>query len=541
MSIWDKIKGRWQRAAQPIAAARMAPVFDRPDLTSPPLRVTQEMLEALARRTGTTSGARPPHPFSGLPKPPPGVIPANATLAMDDAIGQPQAEQFFSAWATASVWGEGQYFLGYPYLAELAQRPEYRHISETIAGLMTRKWIKLVSASDTESGALAEKIKKLDEAMKRYDLRGAFNKAMTLDGFMGMGMIYVDLTENPEEIKTPLLRDKVGKLTNAKIGKGSLRGFVVVDPTWVSPIVYNSTNPLKADFYRPSEWYVMGQRVNADRLLIVRSREVPDILKASYNFGGLSMSQMAKPYVDNWLRTRQSVSDLLHAFTVFVLKTNFNVLAADVSATMARIAAFVLGRDNKGVMLIDKESEELTNISAPLGSLDKLQAQAQEQMASVSQLTLVWLLGVTPSGLNASTDGEIRVQYDRIKILQEKVFGAILTDALEIIQLSEFGEIDPGIGYEFLPLWELDDAGRAAVEKTKADTDAVYMTEGVVTNDEVRDRLAADPLSPYHGLKGAAPEPPGMLDAGVNLDDDEADKIAGQGANGSESGANSGV
>jgi len=501
------------------------------------------MLDELSRKTGTRSGTPPRDPFTGLPKPPPGVIPDGPKLAMDSAIGQPEAQQFFATWATAGVWGEGQYFLGYPYLAELAQRPEYRHISETIAGLMTRKWIKLISASDTESGALADKITKLDEAMKRYDLRGAFNKAMTLDGFMGMGMIYVDLgvTDNPDELKTPLLRDKTGKLTNAKIDKNSLKGFVAVDPTWVSPIVYNSTNPLKPDFYQPSEWYVMGQRVHADRLLIVRSREVPDILKASYNFGGLSMSQMAKPYVDNWLRTRQSVSDLLHAFTVFVLKTNFNALAADVGAMMARIAAFVLGRDNKGVMLIDKESEDLTNISAPLGSLDKLQAQAQEQMASVSQLTLIWLLGITPTGLNATAEGEIRVQYDRIKSLQEKVFGAILTDALEIIQLSEFGEIDPGIGYEFLPLWELDDAGRAAVEKTKADTDAVYMTEGVVTNDEVRDRLASDPLSPYHGLKGAAPEPPGMFDAGVNLDDDDADKIAGQGASGGQTGANSGV
>ena len=544
MNPWTALKARWQRTAQPSPATRLAPVFARPALTSPPLTVTQAMLDALAHRPATGSGTAPQSPFTGLPKPPPGVIPAGATLAMDNAVGQPQAQQFFSTWATSGLWGEGQYFLGYPYLAELAQRPEYRNPVQTIADLMTRKWIKLVSTGDTESGDLADKIKKLDEAMKRYDLRGAFNKGMALDGFMGMGMLYVDIdgvTDNPDELKSPLLRDKTGHLTDAKIAKGSLRGFVAVDPTWVSPIVYNSTDPLKPEFYRPSMWYVMGKAVHADRLLIVRSREVPDILKAAYNFGGISMSQMGKPYVDNWLRTRQSVSDLLHAFTVFVLKTNFNALAADVGAMLARIAAFVLGRDNKGVMLIDKESEELDNISAPLGSLDKLQAQAQEQMASVWQLTLVWLTGITPSGLNASSDGEIRVQYDRIKSLQEKVFGAILTDALEIIQLSEFGEIDPAIGYEFLPLWELDDAGRAAVEKTKADTDAVYMTEGVVTNDEVRERLAADPLSPYHGLKGPAPELPDPMEGMIDPDDDDADKIAGQGAAGSEAGANSGV
>ncbi|MGF6605041.1 hypothetical protein P3T23_009802, partial [Paraburkholderia sp. GAS448] len=46
------------------------------------------------------------------------------------------------------------------------------------------------------------------------------------------------------------------------------------------------------------------------------------MLKPAYAFGCLSLSQIAKPYVDNWLRTRQSVSDLLHSFSTMVLKTN---------------------------------------------------------------------------------------------------------------------------------------------------------------------------------------------------------------------------
>jgi hypothetical protein len=44
-----------------------------------------------------------------------------------------------------SFWTEGITFLGYAYLAELAQRPEYRMISETIATEMTRKWIEFTS------------------------------------------------------------------------------------------------------------------------------------------------------------------------------------------------------------------------------------------------------------------------------------------------------------------------------------------------------------------------------------------------------------
>ena len=496
-----------------------------PPLTAPPLKISEGALEALRGKERHQS------PFLGLPTPPPGVRPSAPppSMAMDDATATPGGA--IGVWAQGGLWGEGLFFPGYPYLAELAQRPEYRNISETVAEEMTRKWIKLVSTGDKDK---TDKINRLEALMKKFGLREAFNRGMELDGFMGMGMVFIDLGDETsnDELKTPM----IGK---GKVEKGDLKAFTPIDPTWVSPLFYNSTDPLRADFLKPSLWYVMGKPVHESRLLIFRSREVPDILKASYNFGGLSLSQMAKPYVDNWLRTRQSVSDLLHAFTVFVLKTTLQSLLADGQAMMRRIAAFVMGRDNKGLMLIDKETEELDNVSAPITGLDKLQAQAQEQMASVSQEPLVKLLGITPSGLNASSDGEIRVWYDRVHAKQEKVFGPLITRALEVMQLSEFGEVDEEIGFEFVPLWQLDEAGKAAVEKVKADTDSVYLADGVISNEEVRTRLAGDPESPYHGLAGPAPEPE-PIDGEVDKAD-IAGSIASSGAKGSEKGANSGV
>lgn len=509
----------------------------RDPLTSRPLSFTQSALDVLRG-----NGGKPQMPFTGIPTPPPGVRPKDHPppkgMAMDEA-GPVAVGGAFGVWAQSGLWGEGMFFPGYPYLAELAQRPEYRNITETVAEEMTRKWVRIISLGDDDK---TDTVNQLEDAMKRYGLREKFRRAFELDGFMGMGMLYVDVAgpdcksvrEDNDELKLPLPREP------AKIGKGSLLGFVPVDPTWVSPKDYNSTNPLAPDYFKPSSWYVMGREVHHTRLLIVRSREIPDILKAAYNFGGLSLSQMAKPYVDNWLRTRQSVSDLLHAFTTWVLKTNLATLAANATAMMDRLTAFIGGRDNKGLMLIDKDTEELDNIAAPLGSLDKLQAQSQEQMASVSQEPLIKLLGITPTGLNATGDSEIRVWYDRVHAKQEQQ-GHIVTDALNIIQLSEFGAIDPEIGYEFMPLWELDEAGRAAVEKTKADTDAVYMTENVITNEEVRTRLAGDPASPYHGLEGEAPEVPEPMESFEASKSDIADKVDRSGAEGSETGANSGV
>src|SRR5579872_3914651 len=51
-----------------------------------------------------------------------------------------------AAFAYGSYFKEGLGFLGYPYLAELSQRGEYRRAVEIIAKEMTRKWVKFTVA-----------------------------------------------------------------------------------------------------------------------------------------------------------------------------------------------------------------------------------------------------------------------------------------------------------------------------------------------------------------------------------------------------------
>jgi hypothetical protein len=63
---------------------------------------------------------------------------------------------------------------------------------------------------------------------------------------------------------------------------------------------------------------VAGKDVHKTRLLKFVGREAPHLLKPAYAFGGLSVTQMSRPYVDNWIRTRQSVADIIHAYSVMV-------------------------------------------------------------------------------------------------------------------------------------------------------------------------------------------------------------------------------
>jgi uncharacterized protein len=428
-----------------------------------------------------------------IAKPAPGVIPnGKASMAMDSS-------SLYSWAAQQAIYAEGLQFLGYPYLAELAQRAEYRRPAETLAKEMTRKWLQIKSTGDGDQGAKQDKIKAIEAEFRRLNVRGVVKKAAELDGLFGRAQIYIDTgvgLEDRDEIQTPLA------LTSSKIGKGSLKRLTVVEPMWTYPSQYNATDPLAEDFFKPSTWFVMGSQVHASRLLTVIGRQVPDILKPAYAFGGLSLSQMAKPYVDNWLRTRQSVSDIISAFSVMVLSTDMatNLNAGAAQQLNARVQLFTQMRDNRGVFVVNKSTEELTNVSAPLGSLDSLQAQTQEHMSAVTGIPLSILLGITPSGLNASNEGEIRTFYQWVEAQQEGMLTPHVNYILQVVQLSLFGEIDHEITIAWEPLWSMSEKEKADVWKSKMEGHEIAERIGAVDSTEIRASIAGEEDSPYPSL-----------------------------------------
>jgi phage-related protein (TIGR01555 family) len=464
-----------------------------------------------------------------IPEPPPGVLPSNingrelSRFAMDS---DPRINDVYR-WANGGTHHAGIGFLGYPLLAELSQRAEFRRPAEIIAKEMTRKWVKLTSAGDEDK---AERLDELKTAMENFRLRDAFRAGAELDGWFGRSHIYPDTgdADRDDVLATPLILDP------RTFPKGSLKGFRVVEPIWTYPNDYNTTNPLSAKFYKPQSWFVMGRKVHASRLLTFVSRPVSDILKPAYSFGGLSLIQIALEYVDNWLETRSNVNGTVNSFSKDVLKTDLSSVLNDgaVAQLRKRIELYKLARDKRGVAVMDKEREELANIATPLGTLDKLQAQAQEHMAAVFGIPLVVLFGITPSGLNASSDGEIKVFFAWIKAQQEALFTSHLTRALHMLMLHLWGEIDRDIGFEFVDLWELDETAKITNRKTEAETDNLYFQMGAIDGEEVRTKLARDESSPYHGLdlSKPLPTPPSddVPDDGMHEEDDGNGKPEGE-------------
>ena len=523
----------------------------------------------------------------------------NAKMAMDYAEGLvPGQVGAVGAWAGDALnvsFAEGIGFLGYSYLAALTQRAEYRRISERLASEMTRKWIKFhtVTVADefeapgpekepgTPAGAMgvpadpaeaaettevdqaeadkarvadsvkrkkaldkSKRIKELEDEMRRLRVKDCFYTIAEGDGWFGRYHLYVDMgvdsatREGRDELVTPIGNGRTATSKGKVNKRRRVKAFRPIEPMWCYPAQYNSLDPLKPDWYNPEMWYVNGVTVHRSRLLRFVGREVPDILKPAYAFGGLSMSQMAKPYVDNWLRTRQAVCDLIESFSVSGVYTNLSgVLEEGNAEAMKRIDMFNIMRSNAGAFVLDKETEEFFNVSTPLGTLDALQAQSQEQMSSVSGIPLIVLLGITPKGLNASSEGELRAFYDTIQAEQERFFRDNLQTVINFIMLSLWGEIDEEITFSFEPLWSMTDKELAETQKVEAETDGMLIDKGIITPAEARVRVANDPQSAYQEIDPAdVPEPP-QQDMG---DEGGDDPFGGGGDDGGDGGGSSG-
>ena len=383
-------------------------------------------------------------------------------------------------------------FIGYPILTIMAQSGDYRNVPETNALEMTREWgkVKVKGDGDDES---ADKIQLITEELERLDVRNLMRKHIENEGIFGMSHLLVKIKGQDDKTDLPLVYENVPK--------GGLEGFILIEPIHSTPAAFNASNPLEFDFYKVNNWFIQGVNVHQDRLLSLVTRPVPDLLKPAYNFGGVSMIQIMRTYVERFQRDTDSISDLISKFSLTALKTNMETIlqGGEEGASQLLMRTQILSqfRDNLNILLMDMEGEDLMQINTPMTGLVDLWAKSQELMAMPSHTPLVKLTGITPSGLNASSDGEIRVYNDWIASLQNAFILPQMMKILRLVQASLFGEIDDNITFEFNSLKQMDDNEQADVNEKKARTAATLIEAGVLSQEDERTRIGQDEHSGY--------------------------------------------
>lgn len=432
----------------------------------------------LARAASVTEefGKKSPIEFRRL-EPMPGVVPSgelNRVLAMDSTPYEMmnQNVQLFALGGQAA-------FVGYPALAALAQKSEYSNAASVLADEMTRKWISLSSDNSGDQ----EDIAAIEAGLVKFDIKRLIYNAVRCDALFGIAHIYVDTGADDVELATPLT------LSDKKITTGSVIGFKIVEPMWCYPSVYNSTNPLQDYFFKPREWFVMGQVVHESRFIDIVSRPVPDMLKPSYNFGGLSITQLMMPYVDAYIQTRDNVVDLIKTVRMRVISTDLDGMLADAGVYRERVNFMQSQENNLGILFLNRD-EEIKNHSTPLTDLSNLLGSFQSQMCMPMRTVDVKLMGSRAGGLGSSGESEVNTWHETISGMQEKDLRHAIGEIIKIISLNELGRINDRITFEFNSMVEIDEMNSAEIDyKTIEAVDRSFMSN-MITTDEAREALS---------------------------------------------------
>jgi hypothetical protein len=192
-----------------------------------------------------------------------------------------------------------------------------------------------------------------------------------------------------------------------------------------------------------------------------------------------------------------------------------------------RIANFIRWRNNDGVAVLDKDSEDFAQINTPLAGVDALLSQSLQFVVAVNRTNVVKTLGLSPAGFNTG-DSDIKTHNDLIAGLQEKVLREPIQRILQALTLAIWGDAEP-VAFDFNALNEDDERTVAETQKIRADVIAVYADRGIITPEEGREAVRQMEQGDLAGvITGDLPDDPAS--AGENpfnaleRHDDDADK-----------------
>jgi phage-related protein (TIGR01555 family) len=392
------------------------------------------------------------------------------------------------------------YFPGFAFLAQVSQNGVAYSICKTISQEMNRKGFEFKCVGDDTD---QKRILELKQACIDYKVSEALEWACWLVTAMGGCKIAPKLKGDEDEQDSELYIDDI------KIGKGDLEYFKVIDPNWYVAIQYNTINPRDEWFYKPQAYTVLGHITHASRLFKMGYQQAPDILKPTYLFNDIGILQQSLPYISRFEEQVAAVTQIVKRYNVSVLKTNMEAIIDDstISAGMNgaanmknRVNIFNAGRNNLGTFVIDKESEDFAQISMQLAGLKELLDQAGEYMSIVSKIPVTKLLGISPGGMNATGEADMRNFYDMIRSMQEIVIRPALTEMIHVMMLSLWGEIDDTIVFEFCKLEETNPVEDSQIRLNDSQTAANYINAGVLSPAEVRAKIANEQGSNYNEI-----------------------------------------
>ncbi len=344
-------------------------------------------------------------------------------------------------------------------------------------------------------------MKKLD---KRFKAKWNCVEAVRMMRCFGIRIILFEVN-NPDE-------DYYLKPFNPDgVGPGAYKGMSQIDPYWITPELDfdASSNPASKHFYEPTYWRINGKRYHRSHLVVLKTCEVPDVLKPTYYYGGVPLPQRIYERVYAAERTSNEAPQLALTKRATYIHVDLEAAAANQAALTEKLLEWRYFLDNFGVKVLGKE-ETAEQFDTALGDLDETIMTQWQLACSIAGAPSTKMLGTTPKGFNATGEYEESSYHEDLESVQEHDMAPIL-ERHHLLCIRSYVcpkfKIEP---FETSVVFEELDAetGVEAADRTlkEAQRDQALRDAGAIDGIDIRNRLIKQKNSGYTGIEEALPE-----------------------------------
>lgn len=266
---------------------------------------------------------------------------------------------------------------------------------------------------------------------------------------------------------------------------------------------------MEKNYGKPARYRLMpplifrGSRQNAEK----ETREERELMPVVHEsrmlmFGGVATARTERQLNQGWdfsvLDSIQSVlrqcNTTWHSIGLMTLEASQAVWkiaglkgmidAGNTAAVTRRMRLIERGRSVTRAVIIG-DNEEFTRIAAQFTGIDKVAETTWQRLATAADMPLTVLMGVSPAGMNATGESDMKLWYDRVAAERRLVFEPVIVKLVTML-LAKRGMADmTGWTVIWPSLWLETPKEQADRRLTVAQTDAIEVSKLGVLPEEI--------------------------------------------------------
>lgn len=257
-------------------------------------------------------------------------------------------------------------------------------------------------------------------------------------------------------------------------------------------------DPSSATYGRAKLWEIIGKHrrvglvVHASRLILCEGIPIASEISGSKSWDGAPLwgsvlqpvNQTLAQYEIAW----SAVGELIQESSIGVMRMAgvIRMLGSESkSAIDARLALLSQSRSVAKTILLDSEhGEEFTRTAVSFADLPALMVQIAQRASGAAGVPATLLFGMSPAGMNATGESDLRQFYDRAAQYQKQSVTPKLARILSLLGYRE--EI------KWPSIWTPSEAETAQARNANASADRTWFDIGALDSEDIRASRKAD-------------------------------------------------